>query len=67
MIQTIVVDIINENALRLLRDLELLHLIKIHKKENLQKEPKASLKGRMSKQSLTEIDSQLNELRNGWE
>ena len=46
MIQTIVVDVINENALRLSRDLELLHLIKIHKKE---------------------IDSQLNELRNGWE
>ena len=67
MIQTIVVDIINENALRLLRDLELRHLIKIHKKENKQIETKPSLKGRMSNQSLTEIDSQFNELRNGWE
>jgi hypothetical protein len=67
MIQTIVVDVINENALRLLRNLEMLHLIKIHKKENVQIETKPSMKGKMSKQSLTEIDSQLNELRNGWE
>jgi hypothetical protein len=32
MIQTTVLDVVNENALRLLRDLELLHLIRIHKK-----------------------------------
>jgi hypothetical protein len=55
--------------MKLLHDLELLQLIRMHK-EKIQ--PVAidwvqQYKGTMSKQSLSEIDGQLNELRNGWE
>lgn len=68
--QTITIDIINNKALRLLQDLELLQLIRMRREKN----PPATTtdwadkyKGAMTKQPLTDIDSQLNELRNGWE
>ncbi len=68
MAQTIVVDIINEKAMKLLQDLELLKLIRVHKKDD----PKTvnyikRYKGAMSKQPLPDVDSQLQELRNSWE
>ncbi len=67
--QTVTVDILNSKALRLLQDLELLQLIHVRKEK---KEPTAinwasKHKGAMAKQPLTDIDKQLNELRNGWE
>lgn len=67
--QTITIDIINNKALRLLQDLELLQLIRMRR----EKDPTTTTdwadkyKGAMTKQPLTDIDSQLNELRNGWE
>lgn len=68
--QTLTIDIINSKALRLLQDLELLQLIRVRR----EKQPAATptnwavkYKGAMSKQSLTDIDNQLNELRNEWE
>jgi hypothetical protein len=67
--QTITIDIINQQAIRLLEDLELLQLIHIRREEgqttavNWEKQ----YKGAMTKQSLAEIDSQLLELRNEWE
>ena len=69
MIRTITIDVINDKAMKLLHDLELLQLIRLHK-EKVQ--PVATnwvqqYKGAMSKQSLSEVDNQLNELRNGWE
>jgi hypothetical protein len=69
MIRTITIDIINEKALKLLQDLELLKLIRVRK----EKEQPASInwaeryKGAMTKQSISDIDNQLNDLRNGWE
>ncbi len=69
MIQTVTIDIINDKALKLLQDLELLQLIRMRK----EKAPLTATswteryKGAMSKQPLTEIDNQLNELREGWE
>lgn len=68
--QTLTIDIINNKALRLLHDLELLQLIRIHKEE-----PKSTslpdwttkFKGAMTKQPIEEIDNQLNDLRNEWE
>lgn len=69
MIRTITIDIINEKALKLLQDLELLKLIRVRK----EKEQSASInwaeryKGAMTKQSISDIDNQLNDLRNGWE
>lgn len=68
--QTITIDILNNKAIRLLQDLELLQLIRMRKGK---KQPPAATnwaakyKGAMTKQPLTDIDNQLNELRNGWE
>lgn len=68
---TVTVDILNENAINLLRDLEVLKLIRLRKAKD---EPKASginlvakYKGAMSHQPINEIDQQLKDLRNEWE
>lgn len=69
MIQTVTIDIINDKALKLLQDLELLQLIRMHKEKQVP-EPinwATQYKGAMVKQPLCEIDNQLNDLRNGWE
>jgi len=68
MIKTVTIDIINEKAIKLLQDLELLQLIRLHKDKNESGSPNwKKYKGAMTKQSLNDIDNQLNELRNGWE
>lgn len=68
--QTVTIDIINTKAVKLLQDLEELDLIHIHK-ENVQLIVKTDsvlkYKGTMTKQPLEIIQSQLDELRNGWE
>lgn len=68
--RTITIDIINEKALNLLRELEQLKLIRLRKDKPNEK-PVAmdwtKHKGAMSKQPLNEIDKQLNELRSEWE
>lgn len=69
--RTITIDIINEKALKLLRDLEQLKLIRL-RKENPQEGSGSTnwakkYKGAMSKQPLKEIDQQLNQLRSEWE
>jgi len=65
--QSITIDIINEKAITLLKDLEALKLISL-RKDKLEEKPGtldwAKYKGAMSKQPLVEIDQQLNELRN---
>ncbi len=68
MIQTVTIDIINDKAMKLLQDLELLQLIRMRK----EKTPSATnwaerYKGAMSKQPIADIDNQLNQLRNEWE
>ena len=68
--QTITIDIINDKAIRLLQDLELLQLIRLRKEKTEEKVPSNNFlkyKGILSKQSVSSIDNQLNELRNGWE
>ena len=68
--QSITIDILNSKALKLLQDLEQLHLIRVHKDTPHKATPNnwaAKYKGAMTKQSLSEIDTQLNELRNEWE
>lgn len=68
--QTITIDILDTKAIRLLQDLELLQLIRMPKEKT---QPAAPInwtdkyKGAMTKQPLTDVDNQLNELRNGWE
>ena len=68
MIQTVTIDIINDKAIKLLQDLELLQLIRLHKEKTLPANRwEVRYKGSMSKQSLDDIDTQLNVLRNGWD
>ena len=68
--QTITIDILNDKAIKLLYDLELLQLIRLRRKKH--KDPvhddwAAKYKGAMQKQSISEIENQLNDLRNAWE
>ncbi len=68
--QTITIDIINSKALRLLQDLELLQLIRLRKTntfDNVILTNTNKYKGSMSKQSIDDINSQLNDIRDGWE
>ena len=70
MIQTLTIDILNEKAVKLIQDMELLKLIRVRKDKTEQKVAiiwSAKYKGAMQKQPLTEIDDQLNDLRKSWE
>lgn len=68
--QTVTIDILNNKAVKLLQDLELLQLIRMHREKT---QPATAInwahkyKGAMTKQPLTDIDNQLNELRSEWE
>jgi hypothetical protein len=68
--QTITIDILNNKAVRLLQDLELLQLIRLHKEKKATEAKtdwSAKYKGAMTKQSLSDIDQQINTLREGWD
>lgn len=67
--KTITIDIINDKVMKILKELELLKLIRMRKEKT---QPATfnwvhRYKGSMSKQSITEIDNQLKELRKGWD
>lgn len=66
---TITIDIINNKAIKLLQDLELMQLIRVRREQKplTATDWTAKYKGAMTKQSLTDIDNQLNELRNEWD
>ncbi|RYX80664.1 hypothetical protein EON73_05270 [bacterium] len=66
--QTLKVDIINDKALDLLKEMELLNLICLHEAND--ETPNINIekfKGAMTKQPLNEIDNQLQNLRDSWE
>jgi hypothetical protein len=69
--QTIIIDILNNKAVRLLHDLELLQLIRVRKEKSATDKSivdwAAKYKGAMTKQPISDTDRQLNELRNEWE
>jgi len=68
--QTLTIDILNEKAVQLIKDLELLKLIRVRKDKTKQEVAinwAAKYKGAMQKQPLTEVDDQLNDLRKSWE
>jgi hypothetical protein len=68
MIQTITIDIINDKAIKLLQDLELLQLIRLRKEKSTSIINWAErYKGAMSKQPIADIENQLNQLRNEWQ
>lgn len=66
---TITVDILDDKAFNLLKDLEALKVIKLHPEKNISSNEDSikKYKGLMTKQSPEEIDRQLNDLRNEWE
>ncbi len=67
--RTVTIDILNEKAMNLLRDMELLQLLRLRKDkiEKNQNVDWSKYKGAMSKQPLDEINSQLAKLRDEWE
>ena len=67
--QTITIDILNKKAVRLLEDLELLQLIRLHREQQPAHliDWAGKYKGTMTKQPLTDVDNQLNEMRKEWE
>ncbi len=67
--KTVTIDIINDRAMKLLQELEFLQLIRLHKEktDSVTTNWAERYKGAMSKQPLTDINSQLDELRGEWE
>ena len=68
--QTFTIDIINNKAVRLLQELELLQLIRVRKEKQTPDSVinwAAKYKGAMTRQPMADIDAQLNKLRNEWE
>ena len=68
--QTLTIDIINDKAVKLIQDMELLKLIRIRREKKQQEGSinwSAKYKGAMQKQPLNEVDEQLNDIRSSWE
>ncbi len=65
--QTIIVDVINEEAIKLLEDLESLKLIRVRKEKDKPAIDWVKYKGAMTKQPLKEVDEQLTKLREAWD
>ncbi|MES2702994.1 MAG: hypothetical protein V4649_10160 [Bacteroidota bacterium] len=68
--QTVVVDIISDKALKLLHFLERLRLIHVRAERPAQQSAvnwEAKYKGKMTKQSLEQIGKQLKDMREEWE
>jgi len=66
----VTLDILNDKAMSLLKDLELLKLIRVHRQTSVNQELKKDLiakyKGAMTPQNKDEIDRQLQDLREEW-
>lgn len=64
---TVTVDIIDDKAMDLLKDLEAMNIIKLHDNELKTDDERVqrllSLKGKMTKQSIEDIEKQLAEFR----
>ena len=69
--RTITLDILNDKAFDLLKNLELLKVIRLRKDSIVSEEPKINLiskyKGSMQKQSISDVDQQLDDIRDEWE
>jgi len=69
--RTITLDILNEKALSLLKDLELLKVIRLRNDSATSNVTDNDLiskyKGSMQKQPISDVDDQLNSIRNEWE
>lgn len=67
--RTVTVELRNNNALRLLKDLELANIIRVLDKDIRKEKTKlsASLRGAISKERAQELNEQLTQMRNEWE
>lgn len=67
--KTVTVELRNNNALRLLKDLELANIIRVFDKDKKKEKTKLSesLRGAISKERAQELNEQLNQMRNEWE
>lgn len=67
--KTVTVELRNNNALRLLKDLELANIIRVLDKDKKKQKTKlsASLRGSISKERAKELNEQLKQMRNEWE
>ncbi|TDO20297.1 hypothetical protein [Pedobacter duraquae] len=67
---TLTIDVLNENALNLLKDLEMLKIIRVRKDNSVVNADSEKLiakyKGAMTAQPLHEIEKQIDDLRNEW-
>ena len=66
--RTITVELRNNNALRLLKDLELANIIRVLDEGEKKEKTKLStkLRGAISKERAQELNEQLNHTRNEW-
>jgi len=67
--RTVTIDILNEKAMNLLRNMESLQLLRV-RKDNVEKNNDtdwSKYEGAMTKQPLNEVNDQLEKLRNEWE
>jgi hypothetical protein len=68
--KTVTLDILDDKAINLLKDLEVMKVIKLHEPEDRNSEKPINsftkYKGMMTKQPIKEIDKQLKELRDEW-
>jgi len=67
--RTITIDIINEKVFNLLKDLEVLQLIRLRGDEvvPIPKTDWSKFKGALKKQPIENVELQLKELRDAWE
>jgi len=68
--RTVTLDILDDKAINLLKDLETLNVIRIQEEQEVKK-PFLNLaekySGKMTSQSIEEVDRQLKELRDEWD
>lgn len=66
--QTITIEILDDKALAILKELAFQRMIKLQQIEpaDYKVAQMKSLKGAMKKQLISDVDNQLNELRNDW-
>ena len=65
--QTIIVEIINQKALKLLKDLEGLNLIKVVSDKKSSPSLSAKFKGKLSKKTAKALQKHVSDTRNEWE
>ncbi len=70
MIQTLTIDIISDEAMKLIHKMETMKLIRVRRKSTSNKKKInwiSKYKGAMYKQPLREVDNQLLDLRSSWD